>query len=219
MKKFLVGLLLGTLLTISLVGCGKDKKESATEQPSTEAVSENPTEDENVGGDSASNSSDYIGMTYKAFVETGASINGYMGFNDTYEFTAVNMDKMEKYTFTLSGNVGARLDAMQFGEDYADYIGDLTIETMDVISVDNDKIKEYIGKTIGDMKADGYNFSGHAIAGDSVMLYASLNDVSVSVYLGADASAAYNDNPETYKENDYEVFDNCVVTDISVMMY
>ncbi|MCM1399227.1 MAG: hypothetical protein NC225_07055 [Clostridium sp.] len=219
MKKFLVGLLLGTLLTVSLVGCGKDEKKNTTEQPSTEAVSESPTEEENAGGGNTSSDSDYIGMTYKEFVETGASITGYTGFNDNYEFTATNTDKMEKYTFTLSGDVGAKLDAMEFGEDYADYIGDLTIETIDVISMDDSKAKEYIGKTIGDMKADGYDFNGHAISGDNVMLYASLDGATVTVSLGEDASTAYNNNAETYKENDYEVFDNCVVTDVSVMMY
>lgn len=218
MKKLLVGLLLGTFVAASLVGCGKDEK-NTTEKPSTEAVPESPAKDENTGGDSASNSSDYIGMTYKEFEETGASVNGYTGFNGTYTFTAVNRDKMEKYTFTLSGDVGAKLDAMEFGESYSDYVGDLTIETMDVVSLDDSKAKEYIGKTVGDMKAGGYNFNGHAIAGDNVMLYASLNDVSVTVSLGEDASAVYNDNKDTYKENDYEAFDGCIVTDVQIMIY
>lgn len=219
MKKFFAGLLLGALVTVSLVGCGKDEKEDAAEKPSTEAVSESSAKDENAGGDSANNGSDYIGMTFKEFEETGAKVNGYTGFNGTYEFTAVNEDKMEKYTFTLSGDVGAKLDAMEFGENYSDYVGDLTIETMEVVSVDDDKAKEYVGKTVGDMKTGGYEFNGHAIAGDNVMLYASLDGVSVSVYLGEDASAVYNDNKDTYKENDYELFDGCIVTDIQVMMY
>lgn len=219
MKKFLVGLLLGTFVTVSLVGCGKDKKEDATEPSAVVTASESPAGDENAGGDSASNGSDYIGMTYKEFEETGASVNGYTGFGDHYEFTAVNRDKMEKYTFTLSGDVGAKLDAMEFGEKYVDYVGDLTIETMEVVSLDDGNAKEYVGKTIGDMKAGGYDFNGHAIAGDDVMLYASHDDVSVSVVLGEDASAVYNENKETYKENDYEVFDDCIVKDISVMIY
>lgn len=219
MKKFLTGLLLGALVTVSLVGCGKDKKEDAAEKPSTEAVSESSAKDENAGGDSANNGSDYIGMTFKEFEETGAKVNGYTGFNGTYEFTAVNEDKMEKYTFTLSGDVGAKLDAMEFGENYSDYVGDLAIETMEVVSVDDSKAKEYIGKTVGDMKAGGYEFNGHAIAGDSVMLYASLDGVSVSVYLGDDASEVYNNNGDTYKENNYELFDGCIVTDIQVVMY
>ncbi len=219
MKKFLTGLLLGTLVAVSLAGCGKDKKEDDTEKASVEATAESPAEDGNAGGDSANSGSDYIDMTFKEFEETGAKVNGYTGFNGTYQFTASNEDKMEKYTFTLSGDVGAKLDAMEFGEDYSDYVGDLTIETMDVVSVDDNKAKEYIGKTVGDMKTGGYDFNGHAIAGGSVTLYASFDGVSFSVYLGEDASAVYNDNPDTYKENDYELFDGCIVTDIQAMMY
>ncbi len=219
MKKFLVSLLLGAFVTVSLVGCGKDEKEDAMGKPSAETVSENPAEDGNVGGDNANDGSDYIGMTYKQFEETGAKVNGYTGFNGTYEFTAINEDKMEKYTFTLSGDVGAKLDAMEFGEDYADYIGDLTIDTIDVVSMDDSKVKEYIGKTVGDMKAGGYEFNGHVIAGGRVTLYASLDGVAVSVYLGEDASAVYNDNKDTYSENGYQLFDGCIIMDIQVMMY
>lgn len=218
MKKFFAGLLLGTFVAVSLVGCGKDEKEDTTEKTSMEAGTGNPAEDENIG-DSANNGSDYIGMTFKEFEETGATVNGYTGFNDSYEFTAVNEDKMEKYTFTLSGDVGAKLDAIEFGENYSDYIGDLTIETMEVVSVDDSKAKEYIGKTVGDMKAGGYEFNGHVIGGDNVTLNAVLDGVAVSVYLGEDASAVFNDNRDTYNENNYELFDGCIVTDIQVMMY
>ena len=74
MKKFLAGLLLGVFVTVSLVGCGKDEKEDSMGTPSTETVSENPSGDGNAGGDNANDGSDYIGMTYKEFDETGAKV-------------------------------------------------------------------------------------------------------------------------------------------------
>lgn len=164
--------------------------------------------------------SDYVGLTVKEFVKTGADISGYMGFNGEYEFTAYNTEKNEKYTFSLTGgDIKKALDSKTFDDEYEDVLGDFVISKITVIRLDEADLQKYVGKTIAEFEKDGFDVNGFMYAMDLTLFAHDKNNNSIKITLNGNANEVYKGLEDPFDEDMGEVFAEFTIKTINYNIY
>lgn len=164
--------------------------------------------------------SDYIGLTVKEFVKTGADISGYMGFNGEYEFTAHNTEKNEKYTFSLTGgDIKEALNSKTFDDEYEDVLGDFVISKITVIKLDDAELKKYVGKTIAELESEGFDINGFMYAMNLTLFAYDENNNRIEITLNGNANEVYEGLEDPFDEDMGEVFANFAIKTIKYSLF
>ena len=164
--------------------------------------------------------SNYVGLTVKEFVKTGAEISGYMGVNGEYEFSAYNSQKNEKYTFSLTGgNVKDALNSKTFDNEYEDVLGDFVISKITVIKLDDSDLQKHVGKTVAVFEAEGFEIKGYIYSMNLTLLAYDKNNNCVEITLNGNASEVYEGLEDPFDEDMGEVFAQFTIKSIKYSKY
>lgn len=231
-------LMMISMVAVLMVGCGSDDKEGAndndskeTQAPSTNNQNvdnedlENDSEKEEISGeliltDTSDLVAKYHGQTIEEFVMSGAEIRGYSGVGGYYDFTGVNEEKGEIYTFTLSGEgLKERLDNKEFSDEYEDVIGDFEIDAIEVVLVNDPALQKFIGITIEEFERAGFEITGFDKMSDVVLKSESESGHTISITLEGDAVAKYETIEEPFDADMGAEFAQFVIKTVEFSVY
>lgn len=237
-KKIYVLLVIISMVAVLMAGCGKDDKDSATDNNSkeTQGPSDNNQsgdmeepkdnlEKEDISGeftltDTSDLATKYRGQTIEEFVMTGADIRGYSGVGGYYDFVGVNEEKGEIYTFTLSGEgLKEKLDNMEFTDEYEDVIGDFEIDTIEVVLVNDPALQKFVGITIEEFEKAGFEITGFDKMSDVVLKSESESGQTISITLEGDAVAKYETIEEPFDADMGAEFAEFVIKTVEFSVY
>jgi len=197
-------------------GISLHEYKETTKEEFEKAFIENTT---TVNHSSNKNAEDYIGMTINNFVKTGAEISGYIGVQNNYEFSAYNEEKLEKYSFTLKGNIREALEKKSSFDDYEDFLGTYTIETINVIKLDNSKLDKYVNKPLQTLLDDGLSIKGY-VHFSELLLYAYDDENNlIEVFLDETASKIYQELEDPSYEILEDLCKDCIIKKLNYNIY
>lgn len=159
--------------------------------------------------------SKYVGVQIKDFISAGIKMCGRSNVNGDYTFYAYSNRDTIAFTLKVDGDVESLFDNADTFDKTEEVIAECTIAKIKALQFDDYELEFFIGKTVSELKAKGFEINGFSKSGSTAILTADKSELGVVEFKLDDNAAELIENFDVGTDDKKVAFDDCVISSIS----
>lgn len=159
--------------------------------------------------------SKYVGVQIKDFISADIKMCGRSNVNGDYTFYAYSNRDTIAFMLKVDGNVESLFDNADTFDKTEEVIAGCAITKIKAVQFDDCELEFFVGKTVSELKAEGFEINGFSKSGSTAILTADKSGLGVVEFKLDDNATELIENFDVGTDDKKVAFDDCVISSIS----